>query len=128
VVKDRSVWERIWDVREENRKEYVKSKGVDSIHFATGYEFRIDMHQLTIKSVEQVHREGLIDATKLFSNGGNHRSVSRDVEAFDRLLFAEWESGLKPMTEKEKRIEFREFVEHRMKVWGKEYLQWLKTR
>ena len=123
------MWERIWVVVEEKRKVYVKSKApLDFVRFATGYEFRIDLHQLTIKSVEQVHREGLIDATKLFSNGGNHGSISRDVEAFDRLLYAEWESGLKPMTEKEKSIEFREFVGHRMKVWGKEYLQWLKTR
>jgi hypothetical protein len=54
--------------------------------------------------------------------------LSRDVEAFDRLLYAEWESGLKPMTDKEKRIEFREFLAHRAKTWGEEYLQWLKTR
>jgi len=98
------------------------------LHIVIGYEYRVDLHQLTIESVEQVDREGLLDASKLFSQGGNHGSVSRNVEAFDRLLYAEWESSLKPMTEKEKRIEFREFVGHRMKVWGKEYLQWLKTR
>jgi hypothetical protein len=70
----------------------------------------------------------LLDRMKLFPSGGHHETVSRDVEAFDRLLYAEWESGLKPMNDKEKRIEFREFLAHRAKTWGEEYLQWLKTR
>jgi hypothetical protein len=65
---------------------------------------------------------------KLFPSGGHHETVSRDVEAFDRLLYAKWESGLKAMNDKEKRIEFREFLAHRAKTWGEEYLQWLKTR
>jgi hypothetical protein len=51
------------------------------------------------------------------------------VEAFDRLLYAEWESGLEPMNnDRGKRVEFREFLEYRTRTWGEEYIRWLKTR
>jgi hypothetical protein len=64
----------------------------------------------------------------LLPEGITHESVSNDVETFDRLLYAEWESGLKTKDEKEKRVEFREFLAHRQTIWGQEYLRWLKTR
>lgn len=103
-------------------------KGLDVVNKVLEYEARVDAHQLTIQAVKQVEEEGLLNRLKLCPNGVNHETVSRDVEAFDRLLYAEWESGLKPMNDKEKRIEFREFLAHRAKTWGEEYLQWLKTR
>jgi hypothetical protein len=103
-------------------------KGLDVVNKVLEYEARVDAHQLTIQAVKQVEEEGLLDRMKLFPSGGNHETVSRDVEAFDRLLYAEWESGLKPMNDKEKRIEFREFLEHRQRTWGEEYMRWLKTR
>jgi hypothetical protein len=102
-------------------------KGLDVVNKVLEYEARVDAHQLTIQAVKQVEEEGLLDPMKLFSNGGNHKTVSKDVESFDRLLYAEWESGLKPMNDKEKRIEYREFLAHRAKSWGQEYIRWLKT-
>jgi hypothetical protein len=98
------------------------------IQYALSYEMRVERSRMTVQAVKQVESEGLIDSTKLFPRGGTHDSVARDVEAFDRLLYAEWESGLKPMNEKEKRVEFREFLAHRAKAWRQEYLRWLKTR
>jgi hypothetical protein len=103
-------------------------KGLDVVNKVLEYEARVNAHQLTLQAVKQVEDEGLLDRMKLFPYGGNHKTVSRDVEAFDRLLYAEWESGLKPMNDKEKRIEFREFLEHRQRTWGEEYMRWLKTR
>jgi hypothetical protein len=67
------------------------------IQYALSYEMRVEGSQITDQAVKQVESEGLIDSTKLFPRGGTHDSVARDVEAFDRLLYAEWESGLKPM-------------------------------
>jgi hypothetical protein len=100
-----------------------------NIAYVLSYESRIEDHQITIKAVKQVIEEGLLDPTKLFPRGGTHESVSRDVEAFDRLLYTEWESGLKPMSnDKEKKVELRDFLAHRAKMWGQEFIRWLKTR
>lgn len=98
------------------------------MQYTLGYDMRVESHQIMIQAIKQVESEGLIDSTILFPHGGTHKSVARDVEAFDRLLYAEWESGLKPMSEKEKRVEFREFLVHRTKTWRQEYMRWLKTR
>lgn len=118
---------RISDLSVEYKKEELNTRGPD-IAYVLSYESRVKDHQITIKAVKQVIEEGLLDPTKLFPRGGTHKSVGRDVEAFDRLLYAEWESGLKPMDDKEKRVEFREFLAHRTKTWGQEHIQWLKTR
>jgi hypothetical protein len=99
-----------------------------NIAYVLSYESRIEDLQITIKAVKQVTEAGLLDPTKLFPRGGTHESVSRDVEAFDRLLYAEWESGLEPMNnDRGKRVEFREFLAHRAKTWGQEYIRWLKS-
>lgn len=82
-------------------------KGLDVVNKVLEYEARVDAHQLTIQAVKQVEKEGLLDQMKLFPSGGNHKTVSRDVEAFDRLLYAEWESELGPMSDREKRIDFQ---------------------
>jgi len=128
VVKDPSVWQRLLDVKVEKRKEFGVGKGLDVVNKILEYQAKVDAHQLMIQAVKQVEEEGLLDGMKLFPNGGNHESVSKDVETFDRLLLAEWESGLKPMSEKEKRVAFRDFLAHRTKIWGREYRRWLKTR
>jgi hypothetical protein len=128
AVKDPSVWRQIWEIDVKLRKEALAGRGVAIVQYLLGYQMRVESHQIMIQAVKQVESEGLIDSTKLFPRGGTHDSVARDVEAFDRLLYAEWESGLKPMNEKEKRVEFREFLAHRQKTWGQEYRRWLKTR
>jgi hypothetical protein len=128
AVKDHSVWKQIWEIDVKLRQGALAGRGVAIVQYLLGYEMRVESHQIMIQAVEQVESEGLVDSTKLFPGGGTHDSVARDVEAFDRLLYAEWESGLKPMGEKEKRIEFREFLAHRQKTWGQEYRRWLKTR
>ena len=81
-----------------------------------------------IQAVKQVESEGLIDSAKLFPKGGTHESVTRDVEAFNRLIYAEWESGLKTTDAKERRKEFREFLSYRQKIWDEEYARWLRSR
>jgi hypothetical protein len=128
AVKDPSVWKQIWEVSVKLKQEALAGRGVALIQYALCYEMRVEGSQITVQAVKQVASQGLIDSTKLFPRGGTHDSVARDVEAFDRLLYAEWESGLKPMNEKEKRVEFREFLAHRQKTWGQEYRRWLKTR
>jgi hypothetical protein len=128
AVKDPSVWKQIWEIDVKLRQEALAGRGVAIVQYLLGYEMRVESHQIMIQAVKQVESEGLIDSTKLFPRGGTHDSVARDVEAFDRLLYAEWESSLKPMNEKEKRVEFREFLAHRQKTWGQEYRRWLKTR
>jgi hypothetical protein len=127
IALNECVWKRISDLSVEYKKEELNTRGPD-IAYVLSYESRVKDHQITIKAVKQVIEEGLLDPTKLFPNGGTHERVGRDVEAFDRLLYAEWESGLKTMNDKEKRVEFREFLEHRTKTWGQEYVRWLKTR
>jgi len=127
IAKKESVWKRIYDLSVEYKKEGMKARG-PNIAYVLSYESRVEDHQITIKAVKRVIDEGLLDPTKLFPRGGTHESVGRDVEAVDRLLYAEWESGLKPMNEREKRVEFREFLAHRAKIWGQEYRRWLKTR
>jgi len=128
AVKDPSVWKRICEINIKFRQDSLIGRGVAVLQYMLGYESRVGLHQTTIQAVKQVELEGLIDSTKLFPQGGTHDSVARDVEAFDRLLYAEWESGLKPMNEREKRVEFREFLAYRAKTWGQEYRRWLKTR
>jgi Cu2+-containing amine oxidase len=85
-------------------------------------------YQILIQAIKQAESEGLIDSARLFPKGGNHESISRDVEAFDRLIYAEWEAGIKVKDEKEKRREFREFLSYRQKIWDEEYARWLKSR
>ena len=94
AVKDPSVWKQIWEIDVKLRQEALAGRG-----YLLGYEMRVESHQIMIQAVKQVESEGLIDLIKLFPRGGTHDSVARDVEAFDRLLYAEWESGLKPMNE-----------------------------
>jgi hypothetical protein len=127
VAKVEGVWKRISDLNVEQRKAELRTRGPD-IDYVLSYESRVKDHLITIQAVKQVESEGLIYTTKLFSKGGTHESVSRDVEAFDRLLYAEWESGLKTKDEKERRKAFREFLACRTKVWGQEYIRWLKSR
>jgi hypothetical protein len=128
IVKDESVWKRISDLSVEYKKEGMRARG-PNIAYVLSYESRVEDHQITIKAVKQVIEEGLLNPTKLFPRGGSHNSVGRDVEAFDRLLYAEWESGLEPMNnDRGKRVEFREFLEYRTRTWGEEYIRWLKTR
>jgi len=127
IARNENVWKRISDLSVELKKEGMRTRGPD-IAYVLSYESRVEDHQITIKAVKQVIEEGLLDATKLFPNGGAHGSVGRDVEAFDRLLYAEWESGLKPMNVQEKRVEFRDFLAYRTRTWGREYIRWLKTR
>jgi len=128
IAKKESVWKRISDLSVEYKKEGMRARG-PNIAYVLSYESRVEDHQITTKAVKQVIDEGLLDSTKLFPRGGTHESVSRDVEAFDRLLYAEWESGLKSMNnDKERRVEFREFLAHRAKTWGQEHIRWLKSR
>lgn len=127
-MKSHAVWRELWDASVKLRQESLARRGLSIMEYAIGYEWRVEMHQLFIQAVKQMALEGSIDSTKLFLQGGTHESVARDVEAFDRLLYAEWESGLKHMSEKEKRVEFREFLAHRQKIWGQEYSRWLKSR
>jgi hypothetical protein len=48
----------------------------------------------------------LVDWDSLFPNGGNHATVRRDVEAFDRYLYSKWERSLVSKdTDKEGRSE-----------------------
>jgi hypothetical protein len=128
LVKDPSVWKRIYDVGAEIRKRLLFKKAFDIMEYVLTHEARVEAHQSQIQAVNQVEREGLVDAAKLFPRGGSHDSIGRDVEAFDRLLYAEWEAGLKVKDEKEKRREFREFLSHRQKIWDEEYARWLKSR
>jgi hypothetical protein len=110
------------------RKPLLVKKAFDIMEYGLTYESRVEAHQSQVQAVKQVESEGLIDSAKLFPKGGNHESISRDVEAFDRLLYAEWESGLKTMDAKERRREFTEFLSHRQKIWDEEYARWLKSR
>jgi len=127
IAKNKSVWKRISDLSVEYKKEGMRARG-PNIAYVLSYESRIEDHQITMKAVKRVIDEGLLDPTKLFPRGGTHESVGRDVEAFDRLLYAEWESGLKPMNnDMEKRVEFREFLANRTRTWGEEYIRWLKS-
>lgn len=127
IARNENVWKRISDLSAELKKEGMRTRGPD-IAYVLSYESRVEDHQITIKAVKQVIGEGLLDATKQFPNGGTHESVGRDVESFDRLLYAEWESGLRPMNVQEKRVEFRNFLAYRTRTWGREYIRWLKTR
>lgn len=127
VARDEGLWKRLSELCMEKHGAASRIRG-PTIVFALSYELRVQDHQITVQAIKQLDEEGLLDTTKLFPKGGSHESVGRNVEVFDRLLYAEWNSSLKPMSEREKKVEFRMFIAHRAKTWGREYRHWLLSR
>jgi len=80
--------------------------------------------------IEQLEREGLIHWGSLFPNGGDHATVRRNVEAFDRDLYSAWKRDLAVEdTDKEARKrEYRKFIRSRERDWGQEYPKWLAKK
>jgi hypothetical protein len=91
------------------------------------YDWRIEEHQTQCRIIAQLQGEGLIEWDSLFPNGGNHATVRRDVEAFDRFLYSEWERNLvlKDTDKEARKREYRKFLRDRERKWGRQYLEWL---
>jgi len=111
----------------ENVDAVVQEKGdLITAYFIT-YEYRIDQNQTRCRIYEQLQREGLIDWDSLFPNGGNHATVRRNVEAFDRDLYSAWQRclAMKDTDTETRKREYRTFLRDRERNWGKEYSKWL---
>jgi hypothetical protein len=121
-VSDR--WGELW---KEHLDGVHKQKGDLVLTYFITYESQIDMNQARCRITEQLQSEGLIDGDSLFPNGGNHATVRRDVEAFDRFLHSEWERSLvlKDTDKEGRKREYRKFLRDRERNWGRQYLEWL---
>ena len=104
-----------------------KKKGYLVLLYLVTYESQIEQNQTQCRAIEQLHREGLIDSSRLFPRGGTHETVRRDVEAFDRFLYSEWERSLvlKDTDKEGRKREYRKFLRDRERNWGGQYLEWL---
>jgi hypothetical protein len=121
-VSDR--WAELW---KEHYDGVRKEKGDLVLPYTVTYESQIGLNQARCRITEKLQSEGLIDFDSLFPNGGNHATVRRDVEAFDRFLYSEWERSLVSKdTDKEgRKREYRRFLRERERNWGRQYLEWL---
>ena len=104
-----------------------KTKGSLVLLYLVKYESQIEQNQTQCRIIAQLQGEGLIDWDSLFPNGGNHATVRRDVEAFDRFLYSEWEKSLvlKDTDKEGRKREYRKFLRDRERNWGRKYLEWL---
>jgi hypothetical protein len=104
-----------------------KKKGYLVLLYLVTYESQIEQNQTQCRIIAQLQGEGLIDWDSLFPNGGNHATVRRDVEAFDRFLYSKWERNLvlKDTDKEGRKREYRKFLRDRERNWGREYLEWL---
>lgn len=121
-------WGVLWN---EHHSALHQRKGTHVLVYLITYDSRIEQNQIRCRIIEQLQGEGLIDWDRLFPNGGNHATVRRDVEAFDRYLYTEWERGLvikdHDNTEERKR-EYRNFLRDRERNWGTKYAEWRAQR
>jgi hypothetical protein len=117
-------WGELW---KENVEATHKKRGDLVFTYFITYEWHIEQNQARCRIIEQLQREGLIDFDSLFPSGGNHATVRRDVEAFDRFLYLEWERSLvlKDTDEEGRKREYRKFLGDRERNWGRQYLEWL---
>jgi len=104
-----------------------KTKGSLVLLYLVKYESQIEQNQTQCRIVAQLQGEGLIDWDSLFPNGGNHATARRNVEAFDRFLYSEWEKSLvlKDTDKEGRKREYRKFLGDRERNWGRKYLDWL---
>jgi len=53
--------------------------------------------------------------------------VRRNVEAFDRFLYTEWDRSLalKDIDKEGRKREYRKFLRDRERNWRRKYLEWL---
>ena len=108
-----------------------KSRGDTYMLYVVTYDWRIEEHQAQCGMIEQLQQEGLIDSAKLFPRGGSHATVRRNVEDFDRFIYARWERGLSiknPRSGNERKLEYRTFLGDRERNYRKEYMDWLADK
>jgi len=121
------VYDRFRTLWSESVAELGKTKGALILLYLVKYECQIEQNQTQCRIIAKLQGEGLIDWVSLFPNGGNHATVRRDVEAFDRFLYSEWEKSLvlKDTDKEGRKREYRKFLRDRERNWGRQYLEWL---
>ena len=105
-------WAELWT---EHLDGVRKHRGDLFFTYLITYESHIEQNQARCRNAELLQGEGLIDRNSLFPNGGNHATVRRNVEAFDRFLYTEWERSLalKDTDKEGRKREYRKFLRDR---------------
>jgi hypothetical protein len=112
-------------------KEYLdslyKKKGDLILLYFVTYEWQIERHQAQCQIIERLQHAGLMNSQNLFPRGGNHATVRRNVEAFDRFMYARWEDSLmiKDPKGEERKREYRKFLRESERMYREEYPKWL---
>jgi hypothetical protein len=117
-------WAELW---KENFEGVREKRGDLVLTYFITYESHIEQNQTRCRIAEQLQGESLIDWDSLFPNGGNHATVRRDVEAFDRFMYSEWERSLvlKDTDKEARKRAYRRFLRDRERNWGRDYREWL---